>query len=58
MNATKITITRANLNIENEELKNLKSNLLANYKPFSSNSTHNLKCNSKQVILQWNQHNA
>ena len=52
MNATKITITRANLNIENKELKNLKSNLLANYKPFSSNSTHNLKCNSKQVILQ------
>ena len=34
MNATKITITRANLNIENEELKNLKSNILANYKPF------------------------
>ena len=30
MNATKATITRANFNSENEELKNLKLNLLAN----------------------------
>ena len=30
MNATKVAITRANFNSENEELKNLKLNLLAN----------------------------
>ena len=30
MNATKVTITRADFNSENEELKNLKLNLLAN----------------------------